>query len=876
MEKFSNLTILRSNNNTFQKGKDNKYTDRFIEVLHQPIENFTEDLPALFEHLFTQPYLVLIQYPSLPSLANKSVLRKRAILMTDNISSDIGVVDIDCLQGIGNTIEEQIDDIIDRYFPIEWKLAKKIIRPSSSYYMEGKSKFHVFFHLDRPIKHSSWQQYVTDVFQYHDKKVLANSASLLYTAKPQGKLVNSEFKCIAMNGEKLSVNTDIYVPNPAITISNIKNISHNVGLKGEQITKGILERKLDELDMGDDSYSKSFWVYQHMIAEGYDAKVLAAPMVAQLNDRPSKKHYVEAQYQASMGYTAQRCIDNFGSTPELIEGYIDIPKLVENIIKETEIEGEIETKTEITINAIKGVTGVGKTQAMKKFSSGSFLCISPTKLLVGQNAKEFDAHAVHSGIEGLSQQIDFDRVSTTIQSLHRLLNRSPLGFDTLFIDEAAQSIMAALTTNENNKSDIFMALKALFFSCKYIVLADADLTSNTIRAYELALGIKIQIGNNVNVTKKDLVGRTASIYETRNEVIEQIIASLKQGRRCLAISDRKSGVQICEPNLSRYCDKSYFLTADQDEEESLRKFRENPKAFIEEQKPQLLFCSPLLRSGVSFVEQFDDVFVMVDCDDFTARDIIQMLSRERKWSNAHIYTNRKKVEVPTVGNKDDVYLLALNLLEQDKREQLLVRPFSTAYRLDSRGCTVNFISSNSVNFNKVEMDEPNYVEKGADGRSAFENYVLSIICEGEKASKTKNIINQRDKLESFDGANEAIKQLFKDNNYIAFYDYCRSKSPALKTNKSFGRFADCMKQWGVNDGGFFKELAGDGVTRSGLRKNKSLMKRVITEAVKPSDEAYIRALDSIKVLRGLMPLVDNFKTNNREDIEMLLKTFYAR
>ena len=866
MGKCSNLTLLQSQHKTFQKGKNDNSTDKLITVLHQPIENFIEDLPALFEHLFTQPYFVLLQYPALSSLANKSVQRKKAILLTDNTSSEIGVVDIDNLEGVGNTIEEQIDDIIDRYFPIEWKLAKKVIKPSASYYIKGKSKFHVFFHLDRPVKHSSWQQYVNDIFQHQDKTVLANSASLLYTAKPQGTLVNHEFKCIAMDGDKLSVNTDIYVPNPAITISNVKNISHTISLKGEQITKAILGRKLDELDMGDDSYSKSFWMYQHMIAEGYDAKVLAAPMVNKLNDRPSKKHYVETQHQAAMGYTAQRCIDNFGSTPDLIEGYIDIPELVENIT----------TETEITINAIKGVTGVGKTQAMKKFSSGSFLCVSPTKLLVGQNAKEFDAQAVHSGMEGLSQQIDFDRVSTTIQSLHRLLNRSPLGFDTLFIDEAAQSIMAALTTNENNKPDIFNALKALFFSCKYIVLADADLTSNTIRAFELVLGIKIQIGNNVNVTKKDLVGRTASIYETRNEVIEQIIVSLKQGRRCLVISDRKSSVKIYEPILSQYCDKSYFFTADQDEEESLLKFRENPKAFIEEQKPQLLFCSPLLRSGVSFVEQFDDVFVMVDCDDFTARDIIQMLSRERKWSHAHIYTNRKKIEVPTVGNKDDVYLLALNLLEQDKREQLLVRPFATAYRLDSRGCAVNFISSNSVNFKKVEIDEPNYAKKGADGRSAFENYVLTIICEGEKASKTRNIINQRNKLESFDGANEAIKQLFKENDYIAFYDYCRSKSPALKTFKSFTRFADCMKQWGVNDGGFFKELAGDGVTRSGLRKNKSLMKRVITVAVKPSDEAYIRALDSIKVLRGLMPLVDNFETNNREEIEMLLKTFYAR
>jgi len=147
MGKCSNLTILQSQQKTFQKGKDDKSTDTLITVLHQPIENFIEDLPALFEHLFTQPFLVLLQYPALPALANKSVQRKKPTLLTDITSSDIGVVDIDCLEGVGNTIEEQVNDIIDRYFPIEWKLAKKIIKPSSSYYMKGQSKFHVFFIL---------------------------------------------------------------------------------------------------------------------------------------------------------------------------------------------------------------------------------------------------------------------------------------------------------------------------------------------------------------------------------------------------------------------------------------------------------------------------------------------------------------------------------------------------------------------------------------------------------------------------------------------------------------------------------------------------------------------------------------------------------
>ncbi|NQZ89443.1 MAG: hypothetical protein HRT54_17850 [Colwellia sp.] len=86
-------------------------------------------------------------------------------------------------------------------------------------------------------------------------------------------------------------------------------------------------------------------------------------------------------------------------------------------------------------------------------------------------------------------------------------------------------------------------------------------------------------------------------------------------------------MKIHQPRLSPLCKVSYFFSADEDEEESLIFFRKDPKHFIQEQKPQLLFCSPLLRSGVSFVDQFDDVFVMVDSENFTARDIIQMLSR---------------------------------------------------------------------------------------------------------------------------------------------------------------------------------------------------------------------------------------------------------
>tara|TARA_R110001583_G_scaffold106823_1_gene255248 strand:- start:4236 stop:4493 length:258 start_codon:yes stop_codon:yes gene_type:complete len=85
-----------------------------------------------------------------------------------------------------------------------------------------------------------------------------------------------------------------------------------------------------------------------------------------------------------------------------------------------------------------------------------------------------------------------------------------------------------------------------------------------------------------------------------------------------------------------------------------------------------------------------------------------------------------------------------------------------------------------------------------------------------------------------------------------------------------------MKQWGLDDNGFFKELAEENIRRSDLTKNKSLMIQILNDATEPNQNTYKLALDSLKILRGLMPMIDEFETNNREEIEMLLKTFYAR
>lgn len=477
MERCSEITVLTGTKHPLQKGREPQFFNSHFHLENRKIDNFLDDLPKLFEELFSQPYKGIIQFPTIPTNANKTLRRQKEILLTDITYSDICAVDIDDLIGEGETIEEQIRDIIDRTFPVEWKNAKMVVKLSSSYYTKGASKFHVFFKLKQPVQFSSWKAYVMDRYNFADEKVLGNSSQILYCARPYGYLKNSEFTYFAWDGDELDVDTSEYVPISEPTTCLDAKINENIVWKDGEITKPRIIHHLNNLDVNDGSYGKAFSTYRLLLAEGYQGK-LAEPLIDGLNARGNtQKGYIQKQLQATEAYIGERCKDKFFEEPLEIEGYLELPPLSEN-------KGD----DEVIVNLIKGTTGVGKTHALKKIIDGSFLIASPTILLVEQNAKKFNGLPVHSGVDGLENQVLHGEVSTTIQSLHRLQFQACEGFDYFFIDEAAQSLYAILSQDSSKTAqNILDTLNTLFTSCRYIILADADLTENTIKAYSMAL-----------------------------------------------------------------------------------------------------------------------------------------------------------------------------------------------------------------------------------------------------------------------------------------------------------------------------------------------------------------------------------------------------
>jgi hypothetical protein len=136
------------------------------------------------------------------------------------------------------------------------------------------------------------------------------------------------------------------------------------------------------------------------------------------------------------------------------------------------------------------------------------------------------------------------------------------------------------------------------------------------------------------------------------------------------------------------------------------------------------------------------------------------------------------------------------MIQEYGRQQLLVRPYETAVRLDARGATVTFIKGDPIKVKQGTTETPAYRKTGEDGRSTYNKKVFNIV-NGFKWTKADNIVIKYEAL--------ASKKGFVLNCPLAFYDWAQ-KDQALKASLGtyFGKFSLGLKSVGISDRGFFE------------------------------------------------------------------------
>ena len=710
---------------------------------------------------------------------------------------------------------------------------------SSSYSINRSIKFHVFFKLSFPIKHGTWAAYCKQNIHILDTKVRDNEGQIAFSAKPEGVDSSETSTIFTFDGDELFVCKDKYT-----STHKIRRDSYKPSVNSIKLRDSVVNEKF--IDVSFDSHDKSFWAYVKAISSG-NSSVALAGMNADLRAREGRvADRVEKQSKSAYEYVEVRCKDPFfGIEPTRLanDEYIDLSGLVPNT------DGK-------TINIIKGTTGIGKTQAMTNFCKGkSSLIIGQTRLLVKQNAKDFNAYPVDMDVPkgaDLSQQ-EHNSISTTIHSLAKVSNRmQEEPFDVFFVDESHQSLKCWLELDSLNKRNAVLESYGLGVATSdYVVLADADNTETTIAALETTLGTELT-RNYRSVIKKDFVGREACFYETKADLFVELQRAIDEKKKCLVIVDDKDYLhEVAQKRLRNLPDNSYFFSRDTEDEESHIEFRKNPSEFAK--NANLLFCTPILKSGVSFVNSFDEVFSIVLGSSFVSRDIIQFISRERHWKKAHIFTNTLTVAVPKPVENPTSFDEATVMIQEDVRQQLLVRPYDTAVRLDERGAKVTFQKGDPLRVKQGSTATPPYRKIGEDGRSTYNKNVFKVVNDF-KWTKAANIVAKYEAL--------ASKKGFVLNCPLAFYDWVQ-KDQSLKSELGtyFGRFSSGLKSVGIGDGGFF-----DNANFTSAKRPKNRVK--LAAALKGYSldcEGYYTAKKELNKHERLMALID--KSPERFELE---------
>lgn len=779
---------------------------KFVFPRSIEISDITTDLPRLFKRLHSETHTAMGIWPCVRSLPESiPVRRRKEILGTHLTDTTIVCIDVDKPEETtGMSFSDAVAYMVSQYVPPELQGARMVAKASSSFFYKGENKFHLFFQLKTPVNFETWKAFTLLNFPDLVDVQAMNLAQPLFTSVVEEYWAKGP-ELWVKEGHLLEVSQEYYLP-PKPSNREVKFNGDMTLIPRANIANKSISKKLETMDLSSNSRGKTFRAYALQWGSFYNANEGSTDFEERLlRERPEKAYHLKDKPSEAFSHLVKLSFDDFDYEEKEIDGYINLDGLVSNSANETDT---------VSINAIKGVTGVGKTYGMtQKFPSGPALIVSPTKLLVNQNAEAFNAREIHGDIKGEDFQFSlthYDRFSTTIHSFYKLDHYWSHPWEVVFIDEAAQVLKALIGLDEEVYKKNLDLLRNAFQCAKCVVIADADLTNTTLKQFERLLDFPLN-WHVQNIYKKDHIGRECFIYESSQDLYWNLTKSLQSGKRCLVIIDNPStalarGIAYRDT----YAKTGFVFTREQtsekgscgslDELEEVilsgdaatvggANFKENPARFCSITKPDFLCCSPILKSGVSFEHYFDEVFVVASAAHLSSGDIIQMVSRERHWDKAHIFTHtiEQRPPLPVDGSTDKEN--AWREIETEKVQGLRIRTFSVAVRLAHRGCKVTGVMAQNY-IERPSTTCPKYAAKGTVGRGELEEYVSKQLCGKSKSSLQKKV----DRFHKLKARSDEITNPWVTYNFIRENEAIFSDSGGYK---QWAKIKEIYKHYGM-------------------------------------------------------------------------------
>lgn len=225
----------------------------------------------------------------------------------------------------------------------------------------------------------------------------------------------------------------------------------------------------------------------------------------------------------------------------------------------TKIPKNIDLPPPSSITIMKASLGAGKTTRVhdwwKSGKIDTMLTLTDSISLVEANASRFGGRSFNSSarsfdgreIDGGKQNIEIFRYGTnnfeypikmlsgTVQSVEKVKN---CRFEMIFIDEAASVMETILTspTMKGDREEAISILTELFEHADRIVLADGDMSEETVNAWLDLIGTKPRLFR-IDHMSQSMANDVAFAHRTEESVWRQLLEDSARGDTCLMVTD---------------------------------------------------------------------------------------------------------------------------------------------------------------------------------------------------------------------------------------------------------------------------------------------------------------------------------------------------
>lgn len=568
------------------------------------------------------------------------------------VSVDIDnlVVDIDStnMYAIGEYISNMLHEMRPDIFP---KNLGYIVQGSSSAGIKEGVRVHMFFESEIPLNPIQLGQLFAALNneyrdKYDTKKALFDTSlyhrvHILYFADPQFLNCSDPFseegfpRLIKREGKPMT--PPAYYRDIEQTYSRARVTDTEVGLY-KKITfqkqpTTTLQKELDKLpELTDEWYTRHILrVYHRALAEGFDFDELDKLVLPHIQEYVMSKD--KQKVPSDYIYNARKAaihawISNAKREITMPGVNIIIPPAQGNYLNIQELPA----KDKLTF--IKASLGSGKTHTVANWikkdelKGKRIVAITNTVSLVEANALKLGLESYTDGGADDYAKGEIDRLSITIHSTHRLLGS---GCDFLFLDEADAILNDLLKSSltEARRPQILKAFANLISSAEYVVLADGDLSEETIKLYSQLIEDQKEI-DLIFHDKKMLDGVKAVEVPSSKAVWTWFLEALLAGEKCLMVTtEGPSTINAYLEVISElFSGVIRAIHSDSSLEKVNKKILQYTNKELIKQKVAALICSPSVTNGVDF-RYFDSIFSVTDTPIHTPYVRFQAIRRDR-------------------------------------------------------------------------------------------------------------------------------------------------------------------------------------------------------------------------------------------------------